>query len=103
MLALAGETISRRVSRLPFERNGVMVTDELIGITLECLNAEFKKALPLTTVLTYGFPSLGTGAMFGMLLLYFMKFSTDVLLIVNGPVYRLALLLDGEGSVPLSV
>lgn len=37
--------------------------------------------LPLATVLTYGFPSLGTGAMFGMLLLYFMKFSTDVLLI----------------------
>jgi hypothetical protein len=49
MLALAGETVSRRVSRLPFERNSVMVTDELIGITMECLNAEFKKALPLKT------------------------------------------------------
>ncbi len=49
MLALAGETISRRVSRLPFERNGVMVTDELIGIVMECLNAEFKKALALKT------------------------------------------------------
>lgn len=39
------------------------------------------KTLPTTTILTYGLPSLGTGAMFGMLLLYFMKFSTDVLLI----------------------
>lgn len=29
----------------------------------------------------YGLPSLGTGALFGMLLLYFMKFATDVLLI----------------------
>jgi len=39
------------------------------------------RRLPLATLLTYGTPSLGTGAMFGMLLLYFMKFSTDVLLI----------------------
>ncbi len=36
------------------------------------------------TVVTYALPSLGTGAMFGMLLLYFMKFSTDVLLIAPG-------------------
>jgi hypothetical protein len=49
MLALAIETVSRRVSRLPFERNSVLVTDELIGIVMECLNAEFKKALPLKT------------------------------------------------------
>jgi hypothetical protein len=49
MIALASETVSRRVSRLPFERNNVMVTEELIGIAMECLNAEFKKALPLTT------------------------------------------------------
>lgn len=47
MLALAIETVGRRVSRLPFQRNGVMVTGELIGIAMECLNAEFKKALPL--------------------------------------------------------
>jgi len=39
------------------------------------------RRLPTTTILTYGLPSIGTGAMFGMLLLYFMKFSTDVLLI----------------------
>jgi hypothetical protein len=51
MMALASETVSRRVSRLPFERNGVMVTEELIGVTMECLNAEFKKALPLKTPL----------------------------------------------------
>lgn len=42
--------------------------------------------LPLTTILVYGTPSLGTGAMFGMLLLYFMKFSTDVLLIAPAAV-----------------
>lgn len=36
------------------------------------------------SVVTYALPSLGTGAMFGMLLLYFMKFSTDVLLIAPG-------------------
>ena len=49
MMALASETVSRRVSRLPFERNGVMVTEELIRVTMECLNAEFKKAMPLKT------------------------------------------------------
>lgn len=43
--------------------------------------SRFERQLPATTILTYGLPSLGTGAMFGMLLLYFMKFSTDVLLI----------------------
>jgi len=49
MFALVTETVSRRVSRLPFLRNGVNVTGELIGVTMECLNVEFKKALPLTT------------------------------------------------------
>jgi hypothetical protein len=49
MYALATETVSRRVSRLPFLRTGVNVTGELVSVTLECLNAEFKKALPLTT------------------------------------------------------
>ncbi len=49
MMALASETVSRRVSRLPFERNGVLVTEELIRVTMECLNAEFKKAMPLKT------------------------------------------------------
>jgi hypothetical protein len=49
MMALASETVSRRVSRLPFQRNGVMITGELVGVAMECLNAEFKKALPQTT------------------------------------------------------
>lgn len=47
MLALASETVSRRVSRLPFQRNNVLVTTELIGIVMECLNAECTKTLPL--------------------------------------------------------
>jgi hypothetical protein len=51
MKALASETVSRRVSKLPFERNSVMVTEELIGVVMECLNAEFKKAMPLKTPL----------------------------------------------------
>jgi GPH family glycoside/pentoside/hexuronide:cation symporter len=38
----------------------------------------------LGTLAAYGLPSLGTGALFGMLLMYFLKFSTDVLLIAPG-------------------
>jgi hypothetical protein len=49
MLALACETVTRQVSRLPFLRSGVMVTGELVGVTMECLNAESTKTLPLTT------------------------------------------------------
>jgi hypothetical protein len=49
MFALACETVSRRVSRLPFLRTGVMVTGELIGVVMECLNAEFNKTLALRT------------------------------------------------------
>lgn len=49
MLALACETVTKKVSRLPFLRSGVMVTGELIGVTMECLNAESTKTLPLTT------------------------------------------------------
>jgi len=49
MFALACETVSRRVSRLPFLRSGVMVTGELIGVAMECLNADFKKTLALRT------------------------------------------------------
>jgi hypothetical protein len=51
MFALACETVSRRVSRLPFLRGGVMVTGELIGVAMECLNAEFKKTLIVRTPL----------------------------------------------------
>lgn len=49
MFALACETVSRRVSRLPFLRSGVMITGELIGVAMECLNAEFNKTLALRT------------------------------------------------------
>ena len=49
MFALACETVSRRVSRLPFLRSGVMVTGELIGVAMESLNAEFNKTLALRT------------------------------------------------------
>jgi len=49
LFALACETVSRRVSRLPFSRNGVMVTGEIIGVAMECLNAEFNKTLALRT------------------------------------------------------
>ena len=49
LFALACDTVSKRVSRLPFLRSGVTVTGELVGVTLECLNAEPKKALALTT------------------------------------------------------
>jgi hypothetical protein len=49
LFALASETVSRRVSRLPFLRSGVMVTGELLGVTMECLNAEFTKTLALQT------------------------------------------------------
>ena len=49
LFALACETVSRRVSRLPFLRSGVMVTGELIGVTMECLNAEFNKTLAIRT------------------------------------------------------
>ncbi|MGA2913846.1 MAG: hypothetical protein ABSE07_10060 [Methanoregula sp.] len=49
LFALAGETVSRRVSRLPFLRNGVMVTGELLGVAMECINAEFSKTLAIRT------------------------------------------------------
>jgi hypothetical protein len=49
MLALTCETVTRKVSRLPFLRSGVMVTGELLGVTMECLNAEPTRTLPLTT------------------------------------------------------
>jgi hypothetical protein len=50
LFALASETVSRRVSRLPFLRGGVMVTGELLGVAMECLNAEFNKTLELRTL-----------------------------------------------------
>jgi len=49
MSALVSETVSRRVSRLPFLRGGITVSGELLGVAMECLNAEVKKTLALTT------------------------------------------------------
>ncbi|MFA6364738.1 hypothetical protein [Methanoregula sp.] len=45
--ALACETISRRIGRLPFTRADVEITEKLVGVTMECLNAEVKRTLPL--------------------------------------------------------
>ncbi|MDO9324081.1 MAG: hypothetical protein Q7T80_03890 [Methanoregula sp.] len=47
LLALACETVNRRVDRLPFMQEGCTVTQELIGVTLECLNADFSKTLAI--------------------------------------------------------
>lgn len=49
LFACACDTVSKRVSQLPFLRGGVSVTGELVGVTMECLNAEPARALPLTT------------------------------------------------------
>ncbi len=49
LFAHACDTVSKRVSQLPFLRGGVQVTGELVGVTMECLNAEPSRALPLTT------------------------------------------------------
>jgi len=45
--ALACETVRQKVARLPFERDGVRITGEVVGVTMECLNAEFSKTLPV--------------------------------------------------------
>jgi len=49
LLALACETVNRRVGPLPYQQDGITVTRDLIGVTMECLNAEFSKTLPLHT------------------------------------------------------
>ena len=48
--ALACETINRRAGPLPLERDGVMVTEGLVAVAMECLNAEVLRTLPLKTV-----------------------------------------------------
>ena len=53
LLALACETISRRVGQLPIMRDGCSVTQDLIGVTMECLNAEFSKTLIVNTKQTH--------------------------------------------------
>jgi len=49
LFAHACQTISKNVSQLPFLRSGVNVTGELVGVTMECLNAEPSRALAVTT------------------------------------------------------
>jgi len=49
LLTLACETINRRVDRLPFMQKGVEVTGELVGVSMECLNAEATRTLPCRT------------------------------------------------------
>jgi len=47
--ALACETIGRRIGRLPLVRDTVEITEDLVGITLECLNAETTRTMPVKT------------------------------------------------------
>ena len=47
--ALACETLNRRVGRLPLIKDGVEITETLVGTTLECLNAEATRTLPVKT------------------------------------------------------
>ena len=49
LFAHACDTVSTRVSRLPFLRGGIHVTGELVGVTMECLNAEPTRTLAVTT------------------------------------------------------
>ena len=48
--ALACETISRRVGRLPVARDGAEVNADLVAVAMECLNAEVLRTLPLKTL-----------------------------------------------------
>jgi len=49
LCARACDTVTKRVSQLPFLRDGVTVTGKLVGVVMECLNAEPTRTLPLTT------------------------------------------------------
>jgi hypothetical protein len=49
LLTLACETVNRRVAKIPFMKNGIIVTPELVEVSLECLNAEVTRTLPLRT------------------------------------------------------
>jgi hypothetical protein len=49
LFAHACDTVSKRVSQLPFLRGGVNVTGELVGVTMECLNSEVTRMLAVTT------------------------------------------------------
>ncbi len=60
ILYLACETISRRIGRLPFTRYGSVIDEGIVGVTMECLNAEVSRTLPLRTV------TRGTGTLLGL-------------------------------------
>ncbi len=47
LLTLTCETVNRRVAKLPFTQKGVCISPELVGVALECLNAEVTRTLPL--------------------------------------------------------
>jgi hypothetical protein len=47
LLALAGDAVSRRVGRIPLERDGIPITLEIIGVAMESLNAEFSRTLAI--------------------------------------------------------
>ncbi len=49
LLTLTCETVNRRVTKLPFIHKGVCISPGLIGVSLECLNAEVTRTLPLRT------------------------------------------------------
>lgn len=49
LFAHATATVTQRVSQLPFLRSGVNVTGELVGVTMECLNAEPTRTLATST------------------------------------------------------
>jgi len=49
LLTLACETVNRRVAKLPFTQKGVCISQKLVGVALECLNAEVTRILPLRT------------------------------------------------------
>ena len=60
--ALACETISRRIERLPFTRNGIEITEGLVGIAMECLNSDVKRTLSLRNASPGAGPLPGLGA-----------------------------------------
>lgn len=49
LFAHACTTVTNRVSQLPFLRGGINVTGELVGVSMECLNAPPTKARTITT------------------------------------------------------
>jgi hypothetical protein len=49
LFAHACDTVTKNVSQLPFLRGGVTVTGELVGVAMECLNAEPTRTLATST------------------------------------------------------